>query len=80
VKDSIDRRSVFDRNKAAILDVASFDSDYAGDLDRKRSILVYIFTMGAGTIPRKASLKSITALSTTEVEYVAATEGLKEAT
>jgi len=65
VKGSIDRRLVFDRNKAAIWDVAGFvDSNYAGDLDRRRSILGYIFTMCAGAISWKASFQYITALST----------------
>jgi len=51
VKGSIDRRLVFDRNKAATWDVTSFvDSDYTGDLDRRRSISGYIFTMCAGAI------------------------------
>ena len=56
------------------------DSNYAGDLDERRSIYGYIFTMCTGAISWKASLQSITTLSTTEVEYVVATEGVKEAT
>ena len=40
MKGSIGRGLVFDRDKAATLDVVGFvDSDYAGDLDRRRSIL-----------------------------------------
>ena len=72
---------IFDRNKAATYDVTDLvDSDYAADLDRKRSISGYIFTMCTGAISWKASLQSIAALSTIEAEYVAATEGVKEAT
>jgi len=71
----------FDRIKAATSDVTGFvDSDYAGDLDRRRSISGYIFTMCEGAITWKASLQSIAALSTTEAEYIAATEGVREAT
>jgi len=81
VKGSIDRGLVFDRNKATTLDVVGFvDSGYAVDLDKRRSISGYIFTMCAGAILWKASLQSIAALSTTEAEYIAATEGVKEAT
>ena len=72
---------MFDRNKAVTSDVADFiDSDYAGDLDRRRSISGYIFTMCAGDISWKASLQFIAALSTTEAEYIAAIERVKEAT
>jgi len=54
VKGLIDRGLVFDRNKAATWDVVGFvDSNYAGDLDRRRSITWYIFTMYAGAIHRK---------------------------
>ena len=80
VKGTIKRGLVFDRNKAATYDVLGFvDSNYAGDLDRRRSIYGYIFTMCTGAISWKASLQSITALSTTEAEYVATTKGVKEA-
>jgi len=51
VKGIVDKGLVFDRNKASTCDVTSFvDSDYAGDLDRRRSISGYIFTMCAGAI------------------------------
>jgi len=81
VKSTVNKGLVFDRNKAGTCDVTGFvDSDYAGDFDKRRSIFGYIFTMCAGAIFWKASLQSIAALSTIEAEYVAATEGLKEAT
>ena len=67
VKGTVNKGLVFDRNKAAICDVTSFvDFDYAGDLDRRRTISGYIFTICVGAISWKASLQSITALSTTE--------------
>jgi len=51
VNGSIDRGLVFDKNKAAALDVVGFvDSDYAGDFDKMRSIFGYIFTMCACVI------------------------------
>ncbi|KAM3231906.1 hypothetical protein P3S67_009118 [Capsicum chacoense] len=72
---------VFDRNKVTSNDVVGFvDSDYGGDLDRRGSLSGYIFTLCSGSIIWKASLQSIAVLSTTEAEYVAATEGVKEAT
>ena len=54
VKGLINRYLAFDRNKAAIWDIVGFiDSDYAGDLDRRRSILGDIFTMHTGAIHGK---------------------------
>jgi len=44
VKGTVDKGLVFDRNKVSTCDVTCFvDSDYAGDLDRRRSISGYIF-------------------------------------
>ncbi|KAH9762156.1 hypothetical protein KPL70_000706 [Citrus sinensis] len=55
------------------------DSDYAGDLDRKRSLTGYMFFLDGCLINWKASLQHVVALSTTEAEYTAATEAVKEA-
>ncbi|KAK9179751.1 hypothetical protein WN943_028956 [Citrus x changshan-huyou] len=55
------------------------DSDYAGDLDNRRSLTGFLFTLNSCTISWKASLQSVVALSTTEAEYTAAAEAFKEA-
>ncbi|XP_019435951.1 PREDICTED: uncharacterized protein LOC109342419, partial [Lupinus angustifolius] len=55
------------------------DSDYAGDLDKRRSLTGYVFTLCGCTVSWKATLQSIVALSTTEAEYIAVTEAVKEA-
>ena len=55
------------------------DLDYARDLDRRRSLTGYIFMLNGCTVNWKATLQSVVALSTTEVEYIAATEAVKEA-
>jgi hypothetical protein len=71
---------VFDRRQATTDDVVGYvDSDYGGDLDRRRSLSGYIFTLCNSAISWKATLQSIAALSTTEAEYISATEGVKEA-
>ena len=54
------------------------DSDFAGDVDSQRSITSYVFTLGSGAVSWVSRLQMIDALSTTEVEYVAATKTCKE--
>ena len=55
------------------------DSDYAKDLDERRSITGYLFTGCGCVVSWKSTLQNIVALSTTKVEYVAAAEATKEA-
>ena len=50
----------------------------AGDKDSRRSTTGYVFTMGGTTISWISKLQQVVALSTTEVEYVAATKASKE--
>nr|XP_048331591.1 secreted RxLR effector protein 161-like [Ziziphus jujuba var. spinosa] len=55
------------------------DSDYAGDRDKRRSMSSYAFTLCGNCISWKSQLQPVVALSTTESEYMAATEAAKEA-
>lgn len=55
------------------------DFDYAGCLDTRKSLTGYIFTAFGTTINWKANLPKVVALSTTEAEYMALTEAVKEA-
>ena len=54
------------------------DADMASDIDGKRSTTSYVFTVGDTTVTWISKLQNIVALSTTEAEYVAATEASKE--
>nr|CAD1818055.1 unnamed protein product [Ananas comosus var. bracteatus] len=54
------------------------DSDYAGDLDKRRSLTGYVFSLGGCAISWRACLQPTVALSTTEAEYMAITEAVKE--
>ena len=54
------------------------DSDYAGDVDSRRSMTGYVFTLGGSVVSWKATLQPTVTLSTTEAEYMALTEAAKE--
>ncbi|XP_010256498.1 PREDICTED: uncharacterized protein LOC104596873 [Nelumbo nucifera] len=58
--------------------VGYVDSDFAGDLDKRKSTTIYIFTLGQGPISWRSTLQDTVALSTTEVEYMAVVEAAKE--
>lgn len=55
------------------------DSDYAGDLDRRRSTTGYVFNIHGAPVSWRSMLQATVALSTTEAEYMAMAEGVKEA-
>ena len=55
------------------------DSDYVGDLDRRRSLTGYVFMLNGCVVNWKSALQHVVALSTIEVEYTATTEDVKEA-
>ena len=54
------------------------DADFAGDIDSRKSTTEFIFTLGGTAILRASNLQKIVTFSTTETEYVAATETGKE--
>ncbi|KAH9322939.1 hypothetical protein KI387_017578 [Taxus chinensis] len=49
-----------------------------GDVDRKRSTIGYVYTVGGTIVSRISRLQKLVALSTTKVEYVVAIEASKE--
>ncbi|XP_071933920.1 secreted RxLR effector protein 161-like [Coffea arabica] len=59
--------------------VGYFDSDYAGDLDKRRSTTGYLFTFVKPSVSWKSTLQSTVTLSTTEAEYMAITKAVMEA-
>ena len=55
------------------------DSSFQSDPDDSKSISGYVFTLNGGAVSWKSSKQQIVADSTTEAEYIAASEAAKEA-
>jgi len=55
------------------------DSDWAGDIDDRKSTSGFEFLLSKGAISWQASKQKVVALSTTEAEYLACCEASKEA-
>ncbi|KAE8702283.1 Squamosa promoter-binding protein 2 [Hibiscus syriacus] len=54
------------------------DADLAGNVDIRMSTTGYVYTLGGTAVSWVSQLQKIVALSTTEAEYVAVTEAIKE--
>lgn len=54
------------------------DSDFAGDIDQRKSTSGYLFILGGGPISWKSQRQRTVTLSTTEAEYAALTEAVRE--
>ncbi|KAM6553280.1 hypothetical protein CsatB_014042 [Cannabis sativa] len=70
---------IYNRQKANTIIEGYSDSDYAGDRDNRRSTSAYFFLIGGNCVSWKVQLQPVVALSTTEAEYLATTEAIKEA-
>ena len=55
------------------------DSNFQLDIDDRKSISGFVFTLGKGAISWRSCKQDTTADSTTEAEYLAASEAAKEA-
>ena len=55
------------------------DSSYASNVDTRKSLSGFVFTLYGTTISWMENQQSVVALSTTEAEYIALVEGVKEA-
>jgi hypothetical protein len=62
---------LYARNSECVLQGWS-DSDYAGDLDDRKSTTGYVFMYGNGAVSWSSKKQAIVTLSTTEAEFVAA--------
>ncbi|KAK8948464.1 hypothetical protein KSP39_PZI005002 [Platanthera zijinensis] len=79
LKGTVDVGLVYERQQSSVgLCMSYTDSDYAGDIDRRRSTTGYLFTLAGGPVSCRSTLQSIVALSTTEAEYMTVTKAMKE--
>lgn len=77
------RYLIYTRDKSIVYDcnselVGYSDSDFAGDLDSRKSNTGYIFLMNGGPVTWASRKQNTTALSTIESEYMAASDAAKE--
>ncbi|KAF2314833.1 hypothetical protein GH714_036850 [Hevea brasiliensis] len=78
LKGTTDVGLTFNRVKMSDSVVGYMDSNFARDLDKRRSLTGYLFTLFRSAISWKATLQAIVALSTIEAEYIALAEAVKE--
>jgi hypothetical protein len=67
----------FGRNREGL--VGYVDLDYAADLDKRRSLTGYVFTVGGCAVSWRACLQPTVALSTSEAKFIAVCDACKEA-
>lgn len=68
------------RDSKRTLNICGYiDSDSVGDIDSRRSTNGYVFVLNGGAVSWMSKWQVVVALSTTEVEYMAATHACKEA-
>ena len=79
IKGTLTEGLVYHSSKEGVKLIGFVDSDYAGDRDKRRSTTAYVFTVCGNCVSWKSQLQSVVALSSTEAEYIVATEAAKEA-
>lgn len=77
INSSIEKGILFKNNVKLNLNGYS-DADYGGDIDERRSTTGYLFLLGSTLVSWSSERQKSVALSTTESEYVAAAQAVKE--
>ncbi|KAL6311176.1 hypothetical protein AAG906_025765 [Vitis piasezkii] len=54
------------------------DLDFGGNVDKRKSLIGYVFTAWGSAISWKANLQSIVTFFSTEIKYIATTKVVKE--
>jgi hypothetical protein len=71
LKGTTDFAILYKKGESRLSLMAFTDSDYAGDLDDRRSTSGFVFMMGSGAVSWSSKKQTVVALSTTEAEYIA---------
>jgi len=80
IKGTIDVGLVFEKESKGKQECIGYvDSDYPGDLNKRRFTTGYVFTLSQALMSWRSILQSTVALSTTEAECMAMMEDMKEA-
>ncbi|CAM8895916.1 unnamed protein product [Rhodiola kirilowii] len=80
IKGTLDKGLLFGGDQLTSEIVEGFVySDYAGSVDIRKSQTGLVFTVFGTVVSWKANLQKVVALSTTEAEFIAITEAVKEA-
>lgn len=77
LKGAIDVSLCFDRKSTNEM-IGYCDSDYAGELKKRKSTSGYVFLLHGEPIAWSSKLQRVTALSSSEAEYMSISEELKE--
>ena len=81
LKGSLDYNITYKGNNTTSPYISGYtDADYAGEKDKYKSTIGYIFYLANAPISYKLKLQPITAQSTTEAKYIALANAAKEAT
>jgi hypothetical protein len=77
LKGIIDARLEFRKSNEEL--TGYVDANFAGDIDKRRSLTDYVFTFGGCAINWNSQLQATIVLSSTEAEYMTITEAINEA-
>ena len=70
---------VYSTDKLDVYGYAEAEADWGGDLDTRHSTTGYLYVSARGAVSSTSKHQSMTALSTTEAEYMSVTQAAKEA-
>ena len=79
LKGTLDYCLTFDANDASLKLQGYSDSNWACDVDTRRSTSGYIFQLAGFTVSWRSQRQSVVALSTTEAEYISLSTATQEA-
>ena len=79
VRGTSDYALVYNRSTNGLALTGYVDADWAADVNTRRSVTGYVFTLAGGAVSWASRKQHSTALSSTEAEYMAASQATTEA-